>query len=106
MTTPPTVPMLKKRRKTTVNLTGEAVDAVRNEVLPLLPGVSLSDILDTFLRQFAGMVVPVVRATADAPEHLRSATAETLMAEALGRLVMTTVRTNGGSFPPGEVDDG
>ena len=106
MTTPPTVPLVRKRRKTTVNLTGEAVDALREHVLPLLPGVSLSDILDTFLRQFAGMVVPVIRATKDAPEHLRAATAETLMAETLGRLMLSTVRTNGDASPPWEVDDG
>jgi hypothetical protein len=106
MTTAPTVPLVRKRRKTTVNLTGEAVDALREHVLPLLPGVSLSDILDSFLREFAGMVVPMVRAMKDAPEHLRAATAETLMAEALGRLVLNTVRTNGASFAPEEVDDG
>jgi hypothetical protein len=105
MTTSP-VPTVKRRRKTNVMLTPSAVDAVRDEILPLLPGVSLSDILDSFLLQFAGAIVPVVRMAKDVPEHVRAATAESAMAEMLGRFIINSVRTDAPVFPPSEVDSG
>jgi hypothetical protein len=104
--TTPIIPQVKRRRKTNLVLNPVTVDAIRDEVLPLLPGVSLSDIVDAFLAQFAGAVVPLVRATRDVPEHVRSAAAESAMAEMLGRLIIDAVRTDLPSFTPKEVDDG
>jgi hypothetical protein len=104
--TTPTIPQVNRRRKTNLVLTGPVVDAIRNEVLPLLPGVSLSDIVDSFLAQFANAVVPVVRMAKDVPEHVRAATAESAMAEMLGRFIINSVRTDAPVFPPSEVDSG
>lgn len=87
-------------------LSPAAVDALREHVLPLLPGVSLSDILDSFLNLFADAVVPVVVAVKDVPEHMRAAVAEKAMYEALARVLMNSARTDVPLFPPPEVDDG
>jgi hypothetical protein len=100
------LPHVKRRRRINVMLSPDAIDGVREHVLPLLPGVSLSDILDSFLLMFADSVVPVVVAAKDVPEHLRAAAAESAMAEMLGRFLINSVRTDAPGFPPLEVDDG
>jgi hypothetical protein len=100
------LPQVNRRRKTTIMLTPATVDALREHVLPLLPGVSLSDILDSFLKLFADAVVPMVLATKDVPEHMRAAVAEQAMYEALARVLVNAARPDPALFPPVEVDDG
>jgi hypothetical protein len=106
MTKAPDIPKVYRRRRTNLLLSPDAVDAIREHVLPLLPGVSLSDIVDSFLQAFAGGMVPVIVSLKNVPEEVRAGAAESAMAEMLGRFIMGSVRTDAPLFPPTEVDDG
>jgi hypothetical protein len=94
------------RTRYTVKLPTKAVQQLRDVVLPLTPGISLSDLLSAFTETIAEFAVPLAKRVQEVPEQERGAAVEEALVDLFGRVAVAAMRTSQGQLEWREEDTG